>query len=209
MRIILLGPPGSGKGTQATRLVKRFSIPQISTGDILRESVKRKTELGKKAEVFMNKGELVPDDVVIGIIDDRIKKEDCKKGFILDGFPRTIAQAEALDKITKIDKVIELDLSDETIINRLSNRRQCSKCGTIYGIDIPPKKEGVCDKCGSSLYQREDDKVEAIKNRLEVYRKQTKPLVDYYRKKGLLVKIDAEKPLLDVLEKIAKAVKTA
>lgn len=208
MRIILLGPPGSGKGTQATRLVKRFSIPQISTGDILRESVKRKTELGKKAEVFMNKGELVPDDVVIGIIDDRIKKEDCKKGFILDGFPRTIAQAEALDKITKIDKVIELDLSDETIINRLSNRRQCSKCGTIYGIDIPPKKEGVCDKCGSSLYQREDDKVEAIKNRLEVYRKQTKPLVDYYRKKGLLVKIDAEKPLLDVLEKIAKAVKT-
>ena len=208
MRVILLGAPGAGKGTQASRLIKKYSIPQISTGDILRGAVKEGTELGKKAQEHMNKGELVPDDIVIGIIDERIRKDDCSKGFFLDGFPRTIAQAEALENITKIDKVINLNVSDETIINRLSNRRQCSKCGTIYGIDIPPKEEGVCDKCGGSLYQRDDDKIEAIKNRLEVYRKQTQPLIDYYKKKGILFDIDAEQPLPKIMDDIIKALES-
>lgn len=205
MNIILLGGPGSGKGTQAKMMIEEYKIPQISAGDILRENVKQETKLGKKAKEFIDQGDLVPDELVINMINKRLEKEDCKNGFILDGFPRTINQAEALNKIQKIDKVIELKVSDDVIVKRLSSRRQCKKCGAIYGIDVPPKKKGVCDKCGGELYQREDDKEEAIRNRLKVYHDQTKPLADYYKEKGILIEIDGELPIEKIFEDIKKA----
>ena len=204
MNIVLLGSPGVGKGTYAKRISKIYNIPQISTGDMFREAIKNKTEIGLKAKEYMDKGELVPDDITIGIVEERLKKDDCKNGFMLDGFPRTIAQAEALDKIIVIDKVLDFTASDEVIIDRLSGRRVCRNCGAIYHIrNIVPKVEGVCDNCGGELYQRDDDKPESVKKRLDVYKKQTAPLIDYYKEKELLADIDANRPIEQVDEIIA------
>jgi adenylate kinase len=211
MRLILLGAPGAGKGTQAEYLSKRFSIPHISTGDILRENVKNETELGKKAKEYMNKGLLVPDEIVIEIVKDRLSKEDCKNGFLLDGFPRTIAQAEALDKVLeelgqKIDKVLNIEVPDEKILERMSGRRICKNCGASFHVIYrPPQKEGVCDVCGGELYQREDDKEETVKKRLEVYHAQTQPLIDFYKAKGLLVVAYGQEEIADTTKEVLKA----
>ena len=204
MNIVLLGSPGVGKGTYAKRISKIYDIPQISTGDMFREATKNKTETGLKAKEYLDKGELVPDDVTIGIVEERLKQDDCKNGFMLDGFPRTIAQADALSNIIDIDKVLNFTASDDTIIDRLSGRRVCSECGTIFHVkNIPPKIEGVCDACGGKLIQRDDDKPDSIKKRLDVYKKQTEPLIDYYKEKELLADIDADKPIEQVDEIIA------
>ena len=186
MNLIFLGPPGVGKGTIAKEVVKEKKIPQISTGDLLRAAVKEGSELGKEAKEYMDTGKLVPDELVIGLLKDRILKEDCKNGFILDGFPRTIAQAEALENSdVVIDKVLNFKASEETIISRISGRRTCKKCSAIYHIkNIPPKAEGICDKCGAELFQRDDDKPESVKKRLDVYKQQTAPLIDFYREKA-------------------------
>ena len=211
MRLILLGPPGAGKGTQAVRLVKHYGIPQISTGDILRKAVKDGTELGTLAKKYMDKGELVPDEVVIGIIRDRITEPDCEKGYILDGFPRTIAQAEALDEMlekmgARIDHVVNISVADEEIIKRLTGRRTCSNCGAGYHVLFdPPKQEGICDKCGGKLIQRDDDKEETIRARLEVYRQQTEPLIKYYEAKQLLRTIPGEGSMEEIFNAILKA----
>lgn len=191
MRIILLGLPGAGKGTQARTITKKLNIPHISTGDILRQASEDRTLLGLKAKEYMDKGHLVPDDLMIDLIKKRIKREDCKKGFLLDGFPRTMPQAEALEKISNIDKVIKLRIENEVAIERLSGRRTCKRCGAIYHIIyLPPKREGICDRCGEELIIREDDKREAILKRLEVYKEETRPLIEYYREKELLTIID-------------------
>ncbi len=205
MNIILLGPPGVGKGTLGDSLANKFNFPKISTGDILRDSVQQGTELGMKAKEFMDKGSLVPDEVVIGIVNERLQKEDCKNGFLLDGFPRTIAQAEALDKVTKIDIVINLLARDETIIKRVSSRRICVNCQTGFNIiSLMPKQGGICDKCGRKLIQREDDKPETVKKRLEIYKKETEPLIEYYEEKDLLQNIDAEKTIEEVFKDTVK-----
>jgi adenylate kinase len=195
--IILLGAPGSGKGTQAKKLSASFSIPQISTGDILREAVKNGTEMGRQAKAFMDQGGLVPDEVVIGIVRDRLKAPDCEKGFILDGFPRTIPQAEALDRVVKelgkeISSVLSLDVDEEEILERLSGRRTCAGCGAMYHVRFNPPKEGQrCDKCGNALLQRDDDKEETIRTRLVNYKKSTEPLIDYYRGSGKVRSVKA------------------
>ncbi|MDO9124610.1 MAG: adenylate kinase [Deltaproteobacteria bacterium] len=192
MNLILLGPPGAGKGTQAQMIVDRYHLPQISTGDILSAAVKEGTSLGKQAKTFMDRGQLVPDEVVIGIIDERLRASDCKTGFILDGFPRTTPQAEALQAIlTKIgksvDHVINIEVDPEELVRRLTGRRTCNNCGGMFHILFhPPKKEGVCDRCGGTLYQREDDGEETIRTRLKEYEKQTTPLIQYYQNKKLL-----------------------
>lgn len=192
MRLVLLGPPGAGKGTHAKVLSKEYNIPHISTGDILRETVKAKTPIGLKAKVFMDKGELVPDDVVIEMVAQRVAKSDCEKGFMLDGFPRTAAQAEALDTtLTKLNRPVDLVLyfrtSVATIIQRLSGRRVCRNCGENYHVkNIPPKVAGKCDKCGGELYQRDDDKEETVLNRIKVYEKTVPEIVNYYENKGVL-----------------------
>ncbi len=204
MNLILLGAPGAGKGTQAKFIVEKYGIPQISTGDMLREAVAKGTELGKKAKEFMNRGKLVPDDIVIGIVKERLRQKDCERGFILDGFPRTIAQAEALDRIMtemgkKIDAVINISVPEEEIVRRIVNRRICRKCGAIYHLIYdPPKKPGICDKCGGELYQRDDDREEVVRQRFAVYRKSTQPLIDYYRKKGILYEVDGTKDIESV-----------
>ncbi|MCD6510010.1 MAG: adenylate kinase [Thermoprotei archaeon] len=200
MNIVLLGPPGVGKGTYAGRLSERYGIPHISTGDILREEIKRDSELGRKVKKYVERGELVPDSIIIEVIKERLAADDCRKGFILDGFPRTLNQARALDNIVRVDVVFNFVAPKEVIIERLSGRRICRKCGAIYHIRYkPPKKPGVCDICGGELYQREDDKPEVIERRLEVYKEQTAPLIDYYSKKGLLVDIDASKEVNEVI----------
>jgi adenylate kinase len=192
MNLILLGPPGAGKGTQAQMIVERYHIPQISTGDILRAAVKEGTPLGKKAKSFIDQGQLVPDEVVVGIIDERLRAPDCNSGFILDGFPRTIAQAEALQSILHkigktIDHVINIEVDSEELVRRLTGRRTCKNCSAMYHIYFnPPKQEGICDRCGAPLYQREDDKEETIRTRLKEYEKQTSPLIEYYRLKNTL-----------------------
>lgn len=192
MRLILLGPPGAGKGTQAKMLREKFRIPQISTGDILRKAVQDNTELGQQAKAFMEAGKLCQDDVVIGLIRERIVQEDCRKGFILDGFPRTIVQAEKLAETLKdlklsIDAVVDFEVNDRELVNRLTGRSTCAGCGAMYhATSRPPQKEGICDQCGGALYQREDDKEETIKKRLEVYQKETAPLKEFYRKQGNL-----------------------
>lgn len=192
MNLILLGPPGAGKGTQAQRIVERYHIPQVSTGDILRTAVKESTPLGVKVKVFMNQGQLVPDEMVIGIIEERLRKPDCNPGFILDGFPRTLVQAEALQTIlTKIGKsidlVINIQVDPEELVRRLTGRRTCKNCGAMFHIFFhPPKREGICDRCGGTLYQRDDDEEETLRIRLKEYQKQTAPLIQYYQLKNTL-----------------------
>lgn len=188
MNLILLGAPGAGKGTQASVISERYNIPQISTGNIIREALRTGTEMGLKAKSYMDEGKLVPDDVVIGIIKDRLAQDDCKEGFILDGFPRTIPQAEALDKMgVVIDKVVDIEVPDEVIITRLSGRRVCEKCGKPYHIvDLKPQIEGVCDACTGTLIQRKDDHIDTVKNRLDIYHAETEPLKDYYQAQGKL-----------------------
>jgi len=199
MNIVLLGSPGIGKGTYAEILSEKYNIPHISTGQLFREEIDKKTELGKIVDDYVNRGELVPDEITIKLVKERLKKRDCKNGFLLDGFPRTIHQAKALEKITKIDKVLNFVASEEVIVDRLSGRRTCRKCGAIYHIkNVPPKVEGVCDKCGGELYQREDETLEAVRIRMKEYNKKTKPLVDYYKKRGLLVNVDANPPIEEV-----------
>jgi adenylate kinase len=201
MKIILLGPPGAGKGTQAKIITQELDIPHISTGDILRKAIEEKIPLGLKAKNYMDKGHLVPDNLIIGLIKERIKRKDCQKGFLLDGFPRTIPQAQALKKISKIDKVIKLKIENEVAIKRLSGRRTCKRCGALYHLTtMPPKKDGICDRCGGKLVTRNDDKKEAILKRLEVYREETRPLIEYYRKKKHLVIIDGGRRKKEVTE---------
>ena len=201
LRTILLGPPGAGKGTQAVRIVEKYGIPHISTGDIFRDNIKRQTELGKKAQEYMNKGELVPDDLVIEIATDRLLRDDCKKGFLLDGFPRTVYQAEKLDEFMqahdgKIDHVINLEVEDDLLIFRLTGRRVCKQCGaSFHVVNIPPQVEGICDRCGGELVQRADDTEETVKNRIAVYKEQTMPLIDYYTKANNITTLDGSTPL--------------
>ncbi|MDO8535956.1 MAG: adenylate kinase [Candidatus Omnitrophota bacterium] len=218
MNIVLLGPPGAGKGTQGVVLSKSYQIPHISTGDILREAVKSGTPMGKKAKMFMDKGELVPDEVVVGIVVDRLAQNDTKKGYILDGFPRTLKQAEELDAALKrivsgIDMVLYFEIPDGIAIDRLTGRRVCMKCGANFHIkNIPPKKEGICDKCGAELFQRPDDKLETVKNRLKVYELQTSPLIEYYTKQGILKKVSGAldvKELFKVLSQVFSDAKMA
>jgi len=199
LNIVLLGPPGVGKGTYAELLSKKYKIPHISTGQMFRDAIKEGSELGKKVEGFIAKGDLVPNEITIEVVKVRLKAEDCKNGFLLDGFPRTIPQAEVLEKIRKIDKVLNFVASEETITERLSWRRTCSKCGAIYHLkNIPPKVDGICDKCGGKLYQRSDETPETIKVRMEEYKKKTKPLIDFYKKRGLLANIDANYPYEEI-----------
>jgi adenylate kinase len=218
MRLILLGPPGAGKGTQAAVLSEELKIPHISTGDIFRANIKGGTPLGLLARSYIDSGKLVPDDVTVDIVGSRLKDDDCKNGFIMDGFPRTIPQAQLFDKMldernTAIDAVINITADDSVIIKRLSGRRMCS-CGKIYHVENnPPRTEGICDVCGSKLYIRDDDKEETIKERLRTYHAQTSPLVDYYQKKGLLLNFDGTKSkeettreIMDSLKKITKRV---
>ncbi len=207
MKLSILGPPGSGKGTQSTRLADRLGIVHISTGDILRTAVKDKTPLGKKAHEFINSGQLVPDDVMIGIVKERISENDCKKGFILDGFPRTIPQAKMLDGIIPLDAVIFFDVSEDACVARLTTRKICSKCGLIYNpATHPPLVAGKCDKCKGPLSTREDDKVETVKERLKVYIKSTEPLVSFYKNSGRLLQIDASPPPDEVFERLVEMV---
>lgn len=194
MIIVLLGPPGSGKGTYASILTKKLNIPHISTGDLVREEIKAGTKLGKEAAEYVNRGELIPDEKILEILKNRVSKPDCVKGFILDGYPRTLKQAEDLNKIANVDIVVNLNVSDEVIIERLGYRLVCRNCGAIYNEKtLKPKKPGVCDKCGGLLYKREDDKPEVIRERLKVYREKTQPLIDFYKKMGLLVEVKTEK----------------
>ena len=197
MKIILLGAPGAGKGTQAEVICNRYNIPAISTGSIIREALKTGTEMGLKAKSYMESGALVPDEVVIGIIKERIVKDDCKDGFILDGFPRTIPQAEALDKMgIVIDKVIDIEVPDEKIINRMSGRRVCEKCGASYHLEYKkPKVEGICDACSGTLIQRKDDHPDTVKSRLDVYHSETEPLKDYYEKQGKLTVVEGQEEI--------------
>lgn len=197
MNLILLGAPGAGKGTQAAVISERLNIPQISTGNIIREALRSGTEMGLKAKSFMDAGQLVPDEVVIGIIKDRLASDDCENGFILDGFPRTIPQAEALDEMgVVINKVIDIEVADEIIINRLSGRRVCEKCGRPYHlIDLKPRVEGICDDCTGALIQRKDDQVDTIKARLEIYHSETEPLKGYYEAQGKLSIVDGTAPI--------------
>lgn len=209
MRIMMLGAPGAGKGTVAKELVRKYGIPQISTGDLLRAAVAEGTELGKRAKSIMDAGGLVPDDVVIGLVEERISRDDCAKGFILDGFPRTIPQAEALAKITKLDAVINLDVPDEVIVDRLVARRTCRNCGQIFNLkNFPPEVEGRCDDCGGELYQRDDDQREAIEARLATYRRQTLPLVEHYETRGLLQTLDGDMGLANLLDRVYEIVET-
>ncbi len=204
MNLILLGPPGAGKGTQATMLTERFGIPQISTGDILRGAVKEGTPMGIKAKGFMDAGALVPDEVVVGIVRERLQKPDCGAGFILDGFPRTVAQADALKENLRqlgknLDAVISLEVDVEALVERLTGRRTCRKCGRGYHLKFdPPRQAGTCDACGGELYQRDDDREETIRKRLQVYQEQTSPLVEYYRREGLLRTVDGMREIQDV-----------
>ena len=202
--IILIGPQGSGKGTQAKQIAEHYKIPHISTGDMFREAIKSKTELGKKAESIINKGNLVPDEITNGIVKERLAKNDCKEGFILDGYPRNISQAKALDEFKKIHFVLLIDVPEEISIRRLSARRQCRKCGAIYGLTIPSRKEGFCDKCNSELYQRDDDKPEAIRERLKIYNDKTKPLISFYEARSIVHHLDGSKSVPDLFDDIKK-----
>ena len=208
MNLIFLGPPGAGKGTQAKMVSEKYGIPQISTGDMLREAVAKGTELGRKAKEYMDRGELVPDEVVIGIVRERLQQPDCDRGFILDGFPRTLAQAEALDEMLKemgkkIDAVINIVVPEEDVVKRITFRRTCKNCGAVYHLIYnPPKEDNKCDKCGGELYQRDDDREETVRERYRVYRENTEPLIEYYRRKGVLYDVDGTKDIEGVWEQI-------
>ncbi|MBI5973391.1 adenylate kinase [Staphylococcus caledonicus] len=208
MNIILMGLPGAGKGTQASEIVKKFPIPHISTGDMFRKAIKDETDLGKEAKSYMDRGELVPDEVTVGIVKERISEDDAKKGFLLDGFPRTIDQAEALNEIMSelgrsIDAVINIEVPEEELMNRLTGRRICEKCGTTYHLVFnPPKVDGICDIDGGKLYQREDDNPETVSNRLSVNVKQSKPILEYYDNKGVLNNIDGAKDIDEVTKDV-------
>ena len=208
MKIIMLGAPGAGKGTQAKMIAAKYGVPHISTGDIFRANIKNGTELGAKAKEYMDKGLLVPDELVVDLVIDRFKADDCAKGYILDGFPRTIPQAEALDKALSaigdsVDYAINVEVPDENIIERMSGRRACVGCGATYHIKYNPTKvEGICDACGEKLILRDDDKPETVKNRLSVYHEQTQPLIDYYAKKNVLAEVDGTKDMEDVFNDI-------
>lgn len=208
MKIIMLGAPGAGKGTQAKMIADKYGVPHISTGDIFRANISNGTELGMEAKKYMDQGLLVPDELTVSILLDRVAKDDCKNGYVLDGFPRTIPQAEVLDKALtelgdKIDYAVNVDVPDENIIRRMSGRRACLNCGATYHIEhIPPKTEGVCDRCGKELVQRDDDKEETVKNRLSVYHDQTQPLIDFYTAKGVLKSVDGTLPMDEVFQAI-------
>jgi adenylate kinase len=208
MRLVLLGAPGAGKGTQAKKLIDKYGIPQISTGDILRQAVAEGTPLGKEAKSYMDKGELVPDKVVLGMVQERLKQADCKKGYILDGFPRNTAQAEALDVLLgkigmPLTAAVSVDVPKEDLMKRLTGRRTCRGCGQMYNVHFsPPKKEKTCDKCGGELYQRDDDKEETIRRRLDVYEAQTAPLIDYYGRKGILHNVQGTGSINDIFGKM-------
>ena len=208
MNIILLGPPGAGKGTQAKRLMERYSIPQISTGDMLREALKEGTPLGLEAKKFMEAGALVPDSVVVGLVKERVQKKDAAKGYMLDGFPRNVSQAETLDKMLselgqKIDHVVSVEVPSSELVGRLTGRRTCKGCGAGFHVMFdPPKKDGVCDKCGGELYQRADDNEKTVMSRLDVYEAQTKPLIEYYEKQAKLRRIDGVGSMGDILGRI-------
>lgn len=210
MKIIMLGAPGAGKGTQAKMIAEKYGLPHISTGDIFRANIKNGTELGKEAKEYMDKGLLVPDELTVRLLLDRVAQDDCKNGYVLDGFPRTIPQAEVLDeKLSelgeKVDYAINVDVPDENIVNRMSGRRACLSCGATYHIvSIPPKKEGICDVCGSELVLRDDDKPETVQNRLKVYHDQTQPLINFYEKKGVLRSVDGTLPMEEVFTAITK-----
>ena len=207
MNIILLGPPGAGKGTQAVRIAEKYSIPHISTGDIFRKNIKEQTPIGVVAKSYIDKGQLVPDEVVIEIVRQRLLEEDCKNGYLLDGFPRTVEQADALAQQVEVDLALNLDVPDEELVRRLTMRRSCPDCNAVYHLtNNPPKTEGVCDKCGGKLYQRDDDKDETVKNRLNVYRENTMPLIDYYGKKDVLVTIQGVGNIDDIFGQVQKAV---
>lgn len=212
MRLILLGPPGAGKGTQASSIVEKYQIPHISTGDIFRKNIKEGTELGKKAKEYMDKGLLVPDDLVVAIVKDRLTEEDCKDGFLLDGFPRTVAQADALDIELRelsysLDDVINVDVSKEELIERAVGRRVCKDCGATFHIKFnSPKIEGICDVCSGELQQRKDDTVETVTKRIEVYLEQTQPLINYYENKGILINIDGKQEIDKVFSDIVSAI---
>ena len=207
MKLILLGAPGAGKGTQADILCKELDIPTISTGNMLRAAIKAGTEIGKQAEAYMKAGKLVPDEVIIGIIHDRVAEDDCKNGYILDGVPRTIAQAESLEKAGIVfDDVISIEISDEVIMERMSGRRVCEHCGASYHlVAVPPKQEGICDKCGGKLIQRHDDEPETVKHRLEVYHQETEPLKEFYAKRGLLKSVENQPTVAETSEAILRA----
>lgn len=210
MKIIMLGAPGAGKGTQAKQIADKYAIPHISTGDIFRANLKAGTELGKKAKEYMDQGLLVPDELTCDLVMDRISQDDCKNGFVLDGFPRTIPQAEALDaalaKINeKMDYAIDVDVPDENIVKRMSGRRACLNCGATYHIvSIPTKVEGICDRCGSQVVLRDDDQPETVKKRLDVYHEQTQPLIDYYKEQNILRTVDGTQPMEDVFGAIVE-----
>ena len=207
MNLILLGAPGAGKGTQAEKICEKYGIPAVSTGNIIREALKNGTDMGLKAKSYIDAGKLVPDDVVIGIIKDRLSEDDCKNGFILDGFPRTIPKAEALDNMgIVIDKVVDIEVPDDKIAARLSGRRVCLKCGATYHLEFKkPAKEGVCDVCGDELVQRKDDKPETVIDRLNVYHEQTEPLKDYYSKTGKLVIVEGQEEVAETTALVFKS----
>ena len=210
MKLIMLGAPGAGKGTQAKKIAEKYNIPHISTGDIFRANIKNGTELGQKAKTYMDQGLLVPDELVVDLVMDRFAQPDCENGYVLDGFPRTIPQAEALDAAlekagAKIDYAINVEVPDENIIRRMSGRRACVACGATYHlVHIPPKEEGICDTCGKELILRDDDKPETVQKRLDVYHEQTQPLIDYYTKQGALVEVDGTVDMEDVFNAIVK-----
>lgn len=210
MKIVMLGAPGAGKGTQAKMIAKEYGVPHISTGDIFRANIKEGTELGRKAKSYMDAGALVPDELVIDLVVDRLSWDDAKGGYVLDGFPRTIPQAQALTKALKdkgesLDYAIDIDVPDENIIERMGGRRACIACGATYHIvNIPPKNEGICDECGKELILRDDDKPETVKERLNVYHEQTQPLIDYYKGEGILRDVDGTMDMSDVFDGIVK-----
>ncbi len=209
MKIIMLGAPGAGKGTQAKMIADQYGIPHISTGDIFRANIKNGTELGMEAKKYMDQGLLVPDELTVKILLDRVAKDDCQNGYVLDGFPRTIPQAEVLDKALRergdaIDYAVNVDVPDEHIVRRMSGRRACLSCGATYHMEhIPPKKEGICDRCGNELTQRDDDKEEIVLNRLKAYHDQTQPLIQFYKEKDVLKTVDGTKPMQEVFDSIA------
>lgn len=211
VRLILLGPPGAGKGTQAAGIVEKYNVPHISTGDIFRKNIKEKTDLGVKAKEYIDKGLLVPDEIVVAIVKDRLEEADCKEGFLLDGFPRTVNQARALDEALKnmevnLNEVVNINVDKEVLVGRAVGRRICKECGATFHIEFnPAKQEGLCDKCGGELYQRADDTAETVSKRIEVYINETQPLIDYYKEKGILVTIDGQQDINKVFDDIVKA----